>query len=104
KGSQITESPYVVPPTWNKSQYHSVLESVWQAAARELSTAENIIVCGYSLPESDQFFRYLYALGTVGELRLKRLWVFDPNETVGKRFRGLLGQGAIQRFQYSPYS
>ena len=75
--------PDVVPPTWNKSQYHGELESVWKAAARGLSTAENIIVCGYSLPESDQFFRYLYALGTVGELRLKNLGVFDPNEEVG---------------------
>jgi NAD-dependent SIR2 family protein deacetylase len=103
KSSQITDAPYVVPPTWNKSQYHGELESVWKAAARELSTAENIIVCGYSLPESDQFFRYLYALGTVGELRLKRLWVFDPNEAVGKRFKQLLGQAAIQRFQHSQY-
>ena len=39
-----------------------------------------------SLPASDHFFRYLYALGTVGDLRLKRVWVFDPDREVGWRF------------------
>jgi len=94
--------PYVVPPTWNKSQYHNSLESVWKAAASELASAENIFVSGYSLPESDHFFRYLYALGTVGDLRLKKLWVFDPNGEVGGRFHSLLGQAALPRFEFFP--
>jgi hypothetical protein len=101
-GTTFDGAPYVVPPTWNKSQYHSELESVWKAAAYELSTAENIIVSGYSLPESDQFFRYLYALGTVGDLRLKNLWVFDPDEKVKERFIKLLGQAATPRFRFFP--
>jgi hypothetical protein len=96
------DAPFVVPPTWNKSQYHAELELVWQAAARELAGAENIVVCGYSLPESDEFFRYLYALGTVSDLRLKEFCVFDPNEKVGSRFRQLLGQAVIERFRFSP--
>ena len=45
--ASFESAPYVVPPTWNKSQYHAELESVWKAAAYELSTAENIIVCGH---------------------------------------------------------
>lgn len=96
----VFKGPYVVPPTWNKGQYHSELESVWKAAASELSTAENIIVSGYSLPDSDQFFRYLYALGTVGDLRLKNLWVFDPDPAVEGRFRALLGQAVEPRFKF----
>ncbi|MGB6496337.1 MAG: hypothetical protein WBF09_05025 [Candidatus Acidiferrum sp.] len=98
------EGQYVVPPTWNKSQYHERLELVWKAAATELSTAENIVVCGYSLPPSDQFFRYLYALGTVGEMRLKKFWVYDPDPTgaVRQRFETLLGQAVMPRFEYFP--
>jgi hypothetical protein len=92
--------PYVVPPTWNKAQYHSTLEPVWRAAAQELSEAENIYVCGYSFPETDQFFKYLYALGTVGTARVKRFWVINPNETVEARFRNLLGQAAGSRFKF----
>jgi hypothetical protein len=95
---------YVVPPTWNKSQYHVKLERVWKAAATELATAENIFVCGYSLPPSDQFFRYLYALGTVGDLRLKKFWVYDPDPTgaVRQRFEMLLGQAVMPRFEFFP--
>jgi hypothetical protein len=38
---------------------------VWRTAAQHLSEAEHIFIIGYSLPETDQFFRYLYGLGTV---------------------------------------
>lgn len=97
---QSAAGPYVVPPTWNKFQYHSRLEPVWRAAAEELSEARNIFVCGYSLPPTDEFFRYLYALGTVGRSLLQRFWVFDPDESVGGRFKELLGQAARTRFKY----
>jgi hypothetical protein len=98
--SRFEDAPYVVPPTWNKSQYHAELETVWKSAAAELASAANIVVCGYSLPESDQFFRYLYALGTVGDLRLKNIWVFDPDVAVEQRFNKLLGQAASPRFKF----
>jgi len=94
------DGPYLVPPTWNKLQYHDSLGRVWWAAAAELSTAENIFVCGYSLPETDQFFRYLYALGTIGPTRLKRFWVFNPDTEVEKNFRALLGQAVLPRFKF----
>jgi hypothetical protein len=92
----------VVPPTWNKPDYHRVLARVWARAALELSTAGNIFVIGYSLPESDLFFRYLYALGTVGTEILKRFWVFDIDTSgrVRGRFEQLLGRGAEQVFDY----
>jgi hypothetical protein len=96
------KSAYVVPPTWNKSQYHAELESVWAAAARELSNAVNIVVCGYSLPQSDHFFRQLYALGTISDRRIRNFRVFDPDENVKNRFISLLGQAAIERFDYRP--
>ena len=94
--------PFVVPPTWNKGQYHNELESVWRAAAKELSTARDIFVCGYSLPDTDQFFRLLYALGTAGTARLRRFWVFDPNPEVGEKFRSLIGSSIKSRFEFFP--
>jgi len=60
-----SKDPLIVPPTWNKAQYHKSIAKVWQRAARELSDAENIIVIGYSLPDSDQFFHYFLPLGIV---------------------------------------
>lgn len=94
----VDSEPVIVPPTWNKSYYHEVLSPVWASAATELSEAEYIFVIGYSLPPSDLFFRYLYALGTMGKPTLRRFWVFNPDPDVGARFKQLLGPGAEQGF------
>jgi NAD-dependent SIR2 family protein deacetylase len=98
----LLAEPLLVPPTWNKGEYHAALARVWARAAAELAEAENIFVCGYSLPETDSFFRFLYALGTVGDHMLKRLWVCDPDKSgaVRARFEALLGPGARRRFTY----
>jgi len=98
----VLSDPVIVPPTWSKGEHHRQIAPVWRHAARHLSEAENIVCVGYSLPESDHFFRYLYGLGTVGDTRLKRFWVFDPNETeeVSNRYTTMLGQAARGRFRY----
>ncbi len=89
----------IVPPTWNKAQYQEV-GAVWEHAARHLSEAENIFVIGYSLPRTDQFFRYLYSVGSIGDARIKRFWVIDPAKPVGERFDELLGPTTRGRFQH----
>lgn len=98
----VEREPVLVPPTWNKTEYHRALSSVWARAAKELGEAENVFVIGYSLPPSDAFFRHLYALGAVGKVTLRRFWVFNPDESgeVEERFVKLLGPGARQRFDY----
>lgn len=83
--------PGIVPPTWNKTQYHQSFSNVWARAAAELSGAEEVFVIGYSLPESDSFFRDLLALGFVGMGRLKRFEVVNMDAKVSSRFRELLG-------------
>ncbi|HZC80108.1 MAG TPA: hypothetical protein VE222_00060, partial [Nitrospiraceae bacterium] len=101
-GHPLEAEPILVPPTWDKSEYRRNLASVWARAAAELGGAENVFVLGYSMPRSDEFFRYLYALGTVGEVPLKRFWVFNPDESqeIRDRFEDLLGPGALQRYAY----
>ena len=98
----VTGEAVLVPPTWNKAETHRMLSKVWKRAASVLSEAENIFVIGYSMPETDAFFRYLYALGTVGQTLLKRFWVIDIDVTGGvkQRFANLLGPGAQARFRY----
>jgi hypothetical protein len=103
-GRNLMDEPMLVPPLWNKTEYHNELALVWQRAADVLSKAENIFVIGYSFPETDAFFRYLYGLGTVGKFPLKRFWVFNPDESgvVEGRFKALVGSGAFSRFKYLP--
>lgn len=98
-GMDFFSDPVIVPPTWNKTEYNAGLQGVWARAALELSSAENIFVLGYSLNETDLFFRYLYALGAVGDARIKKFWVYDPDiRNVANRFERLLGPGAKAKF------
>ena len=93
----------IVPPTWNKNAYQGELSKVWKTASNELSSARNIFVIGYSLPETDSFFRYLYALSTAGRSRIQRFWVYNYGglPEVLDRYKRLLGSSVRdRRFQY----
>lgn len=98
----LSGEPFIVPPTWSKVEHYKSIEPVWRRAATELSEAENIFVVGYSLPETDGFFRHLYALATIKSRPLERFWVFDIDSSgnVEKRFSDLLGTGSLGRFKY----
>lgn len=98
----LSEIPSIVPPAWSKGEYHRTISNVWASAAQHLSQAENIIIVGYSLPETDTFFRYLFSLGTIGPTRVRNFIVVNP-ETSGateERFRSLVGRGIERRFRY----
>lgn len=100
--TDVEPEPVIVPPSWNKADYHAALSDVWASAAKHLSEAEHIYVIGYSLPETDSFFRHLYALGSVGVTPLRKIAVFNP-DTSGEtdaRFQALLGPGAKARYEY----
>lgn len=99
---EVDAEPVIVPPSWNKADYHNALSDVWAAAAKHLSEAEQIFVIGYSLPETDSFFRHLYALGSVGNTPLRRIAVFNPDSSgaTNERFQALLGPGASARYEY----
>jgi hypothetical protein len=96
----VEDEPVLVPPTWSKGEYHREIANVWSRAARELEQARHVFVLGYSLPETDQFFRLLFGLGTEGQSVISKIALFDPNPgPVESRFRAMLGQGALDRFE-----
>lgn len=103
-GEFVDPVPVLVPPTWNKTEYYNSLQRVWKQAANELGEAERIYIISYSLPDSDMFFRFLYALGSVGRRRLKRFAVFNPDESVRSRFETLVGGAASRTFEFRPLS
>jgi hypothetical protein len=92
--------PFIVPPTWNKTMYHRSISNVWRKASECLSNAINIYVIGYSLPESDSFFRFLFSLGTNNTNRVRKFWVVNPDSSVETRFRDLLGPQMLDRFKF----
>jgi hypothetical protein len=99
---QVNNEPFIVPPTWNKADHYSSINSVWARAARDLGEAEYIFIIGYSLPQTDTFFRLLYALGTVSNTPLKSIQVFNPDNSneIRDRFESILGSGAQSRYEY----
>lgn len=91
--------PIIVPPTVNKGEHRQRLAPVWQAAARELKDAEEIGIIGFSLPPTDEFFRYLFALGTVGESRIRRVVLIDPYASaLADRYKQFLGTSLHGKF------
>jgi hypothetical protein len=99
EGSESPAEPAIVPPSWNKTQYHNLFSRVWRRAAEELSEAEEIVVAGYSMPDTDQFFRDLLALGLVGSSRLQSFTVVNPDQRVSERFHELLGPATKTRYR-----
>lgn len=98
-------SPLLVPPSWDKasSGIHGArqLASQWRAAAEALTSATRICIIGYSVPETDAFFRYLLTLGLAENPRLNILLVIDPSGQVGQKFDNLLDPIFVQRrFQF----
>lgn len=89
--------PLIVPPSWNKMGYQSDLVNVWQRAADAFGKATYIFFIGYSLPETDMFFKYLYSLGTISTNNLSRVYIINPDTTVVKRFEDMLGRGILER-------
>lgn len=53
--------PFIVPPSWNKLQTPGfpTIRGLWSRAYDVLRRARRIFVIGYSLPESDLYFRHL---------------------------------------------
>jgi hypothetical protein len=93
-----------VPPGLFKREYQGSISRVWQQAAKELEEAEEIVVVGYSISDTDFFFRNLFALGTVGQKFIRRFAVFNPDKSgdIERRFSSLLGFGVRKRFDYQP--
>jgi hypothetical protein len=69
-------SPLLVPPTWRK--HFSELSAVWDDAVASLQTATRIIIIGYSMPSTDQHFKYLLAAGLQGNISLRTLLFVNP--------------------------
>jgi hypothetical protein len=101
-GGHGEKEPIIIAPALSKGDAQSGIGRVWQRAAANLAEAEDILVIGYSFPRNDEFFRYLFALGTIGQVRPKNFIVYNPDERVKTRFEEFLGPVMRQRFDIKP--
>jgi NAD-dependent SIR2 family protein deacetylase len=75
--------PFLIPPSWDKSEYRSVIAPVWKKAIEELKAANRICIIGYSMPEMDGFFKYLLTMALAHNSQLEKLIVVDFNQHDG---------------------
>ena len=56
------------------------------------------------MPVTDEFFRYLFAIGTISPTIIKRVWVCDkhPTAELNARFQQLLGPMGRTRYLIAP--
>jgi len=55
--------PVLVPPTYFKEMSNPYLVAVWEKTERVLRQCEQIVFCGYSLPDADIHIKYLLKRG-----------------------------------------
>ena len=89
--------PLLVPPSWDKTEYSDTMSPVWKLAVEKLKTATRICVVGYSIPDSDAFFRHLITLALADNHQLERLIVVDKDSKVEMKWKRLLDPVFRQR-------
>jgi hypothetical protein len=71
------DDPQILPPLFNKDTT-AIGNSTWGHALRELSEAKNIVVVGYSLPQTDIYMQYFLRAALGPNVELNKITVFDP--------------------------
>ncbi len=88
-GSVDTE--IIVPPTWNK-QLEERVRKLWSDAFQILTSANQIRIIGYSLPESDAYVKYLLKAASISTRNLKQIDVIcmDHDDIVKNRYKNFI--------------
>lgn len=67
----------IIPPVLNKGyRQYPLIRRMWNLAAQELRSADEIIIWGYSMPETDFYSRWLLRQARQGPL--KQISIIDP--------------------------
>jgi hypothetical protein len=94
------ESPLIIPPLPDKPiTTISLFRFFWTKAYEYLHEAEELVICGYSLPEADRMATSLF--GNFSNSRLKRITIVDPNPTIISKWRNLCHRKGISKCQWS---
>ena len=107
--TQVASDPYILPPIINKWVGKNE-ESVWSTGLQRLREAKNIIIIGYSLPQTDIFMQYFLRAGVGPNLNLNKIIVFNPtlynagteNDLMRERFGNCFSSQLQNRINFNP--
>lgn len=84
--------PQLVPPTWRKI-FTGPLRQVWDRSLKSLEKATRIIVIGFSIPPTDNHFKYLIGAGLKNNISLREIVFVNPDaEQIDQRAGELFGE------------
>ncbi|WP_082829778.1 hypothetical protein [Ectothiorhodospira sp. BSL-9] len=68
----------IVPPTWRKQSTKAAYQDQWSFILRGLRNVRRIVFIGYSLPQSDLYFRHFLALALAKNDYSPKIYVWNP--------------------------
>ena len=107
--TKVANDPYILPPIINKWVGKNE-ETVWSTGLQRLREAKNIIIIGYSLPQTDIFMQYFLRAGVGPNLNLNKIIVLNPtlyqngaeNELMRERFGNCFSPQLRSRINFNP--
>ncbi|MDM7912279.1 MAG: SIR2 family protein [Methanotrichaceae archaeon] len=72
--------PMLIPPTWAKGSQTRLSRMLWYNSVEAIQKAHRIVIIGYSMPQTDLYFKYLLAAGLQNNVSLRRFSVIDPSD------------------------
>lgn len=96
--------PDLIPPTWRKV-FDGNLEGLWVHALEAIKTATQIIVIGFSVPETDLHFKYLLAAGLKSNISLRDIVFVNPEhqDVLQKKIDGLFTNPQYSRVTHKQH-
>ncbi len=85
-----TVEPVIVPPTWAKGSRREILAPVWSQALRALVEAGQVFVIGYSMPDTDAFFKYMLASALARNKAIDRIVAVNTDSRAIEKYVQLL--------------
>ncbi|QQR91031.1 MAG: hypothetical protein IPJ88_04680 [Myxococcales bacterium] len=87
-------SPCIVPPLPRKPVAKiEVFRKLWDWAYEYLHEAKELVICGYSLPDSDDMAKAMF--GNFKNSKLKKVTIVDPDAAIIKKWRDLLRRKGV---------
>lgn len=103
--SNEADGPIIIPPSWRKGET-DIIDKTWRYAYESLQKATDIYFIGYSLPETDTYFKNLLAISLSGSQNLERVVVINSDNSgrAEKRYKDLIDRNFEKYFDYQAYS
>lgn len=98
----LQRTPLIIPPSESKAALREPLGGMWREASRFLSYADYVAIIGYSLPNTDEFFRQFFNVSMMSDRLVRRVFVANrerADSLVWSRYRELVGPSLLDRLE-----